>query len=312
MQVLDKTFGKTFGKTFDKALGKVRYNRRTSPMFYWSHAPALWLRRLRTRRPLSPVARRVSDDLRATAVGTTSIDELAFPGRDRFWEQVDGLVRRMEPVTVGAIDGDVLDGRNTHFHCISIDCPQLAEEAPEVLMLGVDETVLDAIERYLGVPAALCDVHLRKDVGNGAQVGTRIWHLDTEDHRTVRMIVYLNDITVDDGPFEYLPLDISSSMPPEVIDRGLRAKGDPLLDEEMEQLVSPERWCQAIGPRGTVSLADNARLFHHGKAHESLRLAIFYTFTSRSPRYPAIRRSPVFDDRLSPRQRGAFFVDTTL
>ena len=298
-------------QVIDKALTKVRYNRRTSPLFYWSHAPLLWARTTTSRRPLTPLVRSVSDELRAKAAASTSLDELAVQNEDRLWQQVDALVQRMEPATVSPTDGDVGDGRNTHFHCISIDCPELAEDAPEVLMLGVDETILDIIERYLGVPVALCDVHLRKDFGTGAQVGTRIWHLDTEDHRTIRMIVYLNDVTTDNGPFEYLPLDVSSSMPADIVDRGLRAKGDPLLDEEMSRLVPRERWQQAVGPRGSVSLADNARLFHHGKAHESMRLAIFYTFTSRSPRYPAIERNHAFDDRLNPRQRQAFFVDTT-
>lgn len=302
----DERSGEMWQRFIVKVGDKLRYGRRTSPAYYWAHAPLLWIRRPRP----GAAARRVSDDLRARAATITSIDELGLANKDAFWAEVDALVERLEPVTVGPLSGDLLDGRNTQAHCISIDPPELAEVAPEVLMAGLDDNVLDAVEQYLGVPVAFCGVHLRKDIGNSAQVGTRIWHLDTEDHRTVRMIIYLNDVTVDDGPFEYIPLDISQSMPDEIKERGLRAKDDPLLDDEMARLVPVEQWCQATGPRGTIALADNARLFHHGKAHDSLRLAIFYTFTSRSPRYPRIRRNHRLDARLTPRQQRAFYVDT--
>jgi len=231
---------------------------------------------------------------------------------------VDGSIGRRlggeesKGVPVGALHrrNDRLDGRNTASHCLSFDEPVLARRAPWTILLGLHPTVLDLVESYLRVPVALSALHLRKDIGTGQQTGTRIWHRDTEDHRVIRMIVYLTDVSIDDGPFEYLPLEVSDAMPPVIHERGLRAKGDPLLDEEMEGLAPRSSWAQAIGSRGTIALADNARLFHHGRPHQSERLALFYTFTSRSPRYPVLSRNSTFDHLLTRRQYQAFFLDT--
>ena len=98
--------------------------------------------------------------------------------------------------------GDLLAGRDTSLHCISMDPPELAARFPEVIRFGLEER---AARHHRGVPrgaGGFTTVHLRKDIGGGNQVGTRFWHLDTEDVRVIRMMVYLNDVTLDDGPFE--------------------------------------------------------------------------------------------------------------
>jgi hypothetical protein len=159
------------------------------------------------------------------------------------------------------------------------------------------------------MPVAFTTVHLRKDVGGANQVGTRIWHLDTEDHRVVRILVYLNDVSRDGGPFEYVPLEHRPKLA-RFDERALRAAGDPILDEEMRTLVPEEQWRACTGPTGTVVIADNARLYHHGRVHDSERLALIYTYTTRKPRYPVLQRNTSFDDQLTPRQRAAFFVVT--
>ena len=77
-----------------------------------------------------------------------------------------------------------------------MDPPELAARFPALIEFGLEERLLDIIEAYLGVPVGFTTVHLRKDIGGGNQVGTRFWHLDTEDVRVIRMMVYLNDVTL--------------------------------------------------------------------------------------------------------------------
>ncbi len=184
--------------------------------------------------------------------------------------------------------GDTSDGRSTGLHCNALANGALLAEFPELLQWGTAPAALEPIHRYVGLPLALTDIVARFDIGNDQQVGTRIWHLDSEDVRVVRMIVYLTDVTIDDGPFEYLNRRDTDALSPLLRARAIRAKVDPILNEELETIVPRERWCQALGPAGTVFMADNARLLHHGRVHSSTRLAVFYTYTSRLPRYPKL------------------------
>ncbi|MEK7424920.1 MAG: hypothetical protein AAB131_13900 [Actinomycetota bacterium] len=277
-------------------------------MLYQLHRPALWVSG--RQRHFAPAAKPLAAELRANACVATTIEALGIANADRFWPEVDALLAELEPLGVGRFEGDLSDGRNTAAHCISVDPPELLAKAPQALLAGLDETLLDLAEGYLGVPAAFATVHLRKDLGTDQQVGTRIWHIDTEDHRVLRVIVYLDHVGIDDGPFEYIPLQQTNRQSAQIKDRGYRAAGDPLLDDEMATLVPRAEWRQVTGPRGTVAIADNARLFHHGRPHSSQRLALIYTYTSRSPKYPQLHRNPCFDDRLSKRQRASFFADT--
>jgi hypothetical protein len=292
----------------DRVRSRLRHSSKLSPAFYHLHRPALWVSK--RHRHTAPAIDAVIGELRDTACVVTSVGALGIAHTDRFWADVDSLLAEIAPLGIGHFEGDLSDGRSTAAHCLSIDPPELLKKSPNVLLTGLDETMLDLAESYLGVPVAFTTVHLRKDIGTAQQVGTRIWHLDTEDHRVLRVIVYLADVGIDDGPFEYIPLEQTKQQSKAIKERGYRAAGDPLLDDEMATLVPQSQWRQSTGPRGTMAIADNARLFHHGKPHASQRLALIYTYTSRSPRYPQLHRNPSFDDQLSPRQRASFFVDT--
>ncbi len=246
----------------------------------------------------------VLDELRATAVAATSLSALGLAATDSFLDAVAELRAALPEAPSLSEDGDRRSGRSTWLHCRALDAAALARRWPPILLLGVDPQLLALVERYLGVPPALTAVDLRQDVGTGEQVGTRIWHLDTEDHRNLRMMVYLSDVGPDDGPFEYVPLSVTERLGA-LHDRARRAEGDPILDDELERTVPRARWQRVLGPAGTVALADNTRLLHHSAVHRSSRLALLYTFTSRHPRYPALVRNPRYDDWLTPYQRRA-------
>jgi hypothetical protein len=242
-----------------------------------------------------PPATEASRSLQAEYTAHLGID--ALTSSDAWKATSEKLTGLLTERATPAEGFDLLDGRSTQLHCSSIENWTLIEACPEIAQWGAAPAVVSVIHRYLGVPPVMTHVVARLDYGTAQQVGTRIWHLDTEDVRVVRMIVYLSDVSQTDGPFEYLDRRDTEQLSPDIRARAIRAKGDPLLDGELRQLVPEQRWRQAIGPAGSVFLADNARLLHHGKVHESTRLALFFTYTSRFPRYPVI---PPVDERYGP------------
>ena len=275
--------------------------------------PSYYRVRTLLHRPENSLRRKVDKDISngliKDAVCVTSLEDLALAETTELMHTVSDMLPGLPNASEHKPKGNAADGRSTSLHCYSVDPPELIVQYPIVLKWGLEEHLLDIMEAYLGLPPALTNVHVRKDFGNRDQVGTRIWHVDTEDYRVVRLIVYLSDVTIDDGPFEYIPKRFNSICSP-LLKRALRAEGDPVLDIEMRDYVAQSDWQQCTGPSGTVVIADNAALFHHGKPHNSERIILIYTYTSRKPRYPKLTRNAALDDRLTPRQQSCFFVNT--
>lgn len=241
----------------------------------------------------------------------THLDQLGLPITARFRAAVDAVLATLPDRSThpgSAQSGlDPLLGRNTSLHCFSVDGPQLLEHFPALVQFGLEERILDIVEDYLGVPVALTALSLRKDVGGGNQLGTRYWHLDSEDVKVIRMMVYLSDVSLADGPFEYISRTLTNSIR-SLKKRALRSAGNPISDDEMRLHIPESQWSPITGPAGTVLLADNARCYHHGKVHDSERTMLIYTYTSRNPRYPRVTRNSGLDSTLSERQRSCMFL----
>jgi hypothetical protein len=286
----------------------------STKLFHGRVSPAVYRARELAHRPQRPhlgghdgemLAR-----LREDGGCVTSLGELGYPTNDALLADVRSMLPTLPSAEDHVPQGDPLAGRSTSLHCISVDPPELARRAPSALLWGLEERMLDLVETYLGVPAAFTTAHLRKDIGGGTQLGTRFWHIDTEDKRVVRVLVYLSDVTMATGPFEFIPRPLTDACTA-LRERALRSNGDPVFDDEMRTYIPEAEWRPCVGPAGTVAIADNAAVYHHGKVHDAERIVLIYTYTSRHPLYPRLVRNDAFDDQLSARQRSCFFVPTS-
>jgi len=166
-------------------------------------------------------------------------------------------------------------------HAVQIGSGQAIAKHPNLFTWGLEERLLDLVEYYIGLPVAYFGVTLCRDIANGKQVGTRLWHRDGEDHRVIKIIVYLNDVDIAGGPFEYIPRRLTPA--------GRRVVPyENRLDAGMQQIVPQSAWRACTGASGTVVIADTANVFHHGKVPETDRLALFFTYTSRKPKRPTL------------------------
>ncbi|MEO1235392.1 MAG: phytanoyl-CoA dioxygenase family protein [Planctomycetota bacterium] len=161
---------------------------------------------------------------------------------------------------------------------------------PEVFRLGLHPPVLDLVESYLGFSPAYHGAYVRRDFARRSSSRSRLWHLDLEDHRMFKLIVYVRDVTEADGPIEVVPAAASR--------RIVREQGygggwihQPQLQDAIE--AAPRR--SVTGPAGTVVLIDPSRVLHRGgplePGHE--RFTVFYDFTTARPRRPYYCKSSV-------------------
>lgn len=175
-------------------------------------------------------------------------------------------------------------------------------------MWGLENRILDILENYYGVPVACIGANLRRDIANQQQIGTRLWHLDGEDRKVIKIGIYLHDVGSENGPFEYIPRRFTPSY------RSFKHINYAITDEAMNKVVPASKWKSCLGSAGTVIFADNAKIFHHGKIPESDRYTLFYAYTSRKPKRPEHCRVspwreglPLLAGKLSTRQQASIW-----
>ena len=81
---------------------------------------------------------------------------------------------------------------------------------PEIYMWGLNQRLLGVVENYIGLPIRYHGADLRREFNDGKLNDVRQWHVDAEDRRMFKIIVYLNDVLPGGGPFQYLPKGVTA------------------------------------------------------------------------------------------------------
>jgi hypothetical protein len=172
---------------------------------------------------------------------------------------------------------------------------------PDTWRWGLREDVLDLAESYLGLPPRYVGAEVRRESADGQHYNTRQWHRDAEDHRVLKLLIWLEDVGPDDGGFEWIPSWLT-----EDINAELRYVSGARTDQEMARFPKHA----AEGPRWTAVLADTRKVFHRaGIPHHRDRYSLTFAWTSRHPTKtynPAervsIEQAAQFSSGLSARQ----------
>lgn len=109
----------------------------------------------------------------------------------------------------------------------------------------------------------------------GAPFGSQLWHRDTENGpNCLRAMVYLTDVTMQNGPFCFVPGSHQGGrLDPKVCDR--------FPDWGFEEIIPKEHWETYEGPRGSVILFDTMG-YHRGLPNvSSRREALVFTYNVR-------------------------------
>lgn len=206
-----------------------------------------------------------------------------------------------EGVFVASLDALGIDFSAKMFNDAQQILPELAQILPDnssefvihatneqimnhssIFMWGLEAQLLKLVENYLGLPVAYHGAYFRRDLNNLVERKSRCWHIDREDRRMFKIIIYLNDVDEEGGPFEYIPVDLSVEL-----SRRLHYKYDYIRNQRMQTFISPSNYKTCTGVAGTVIIADTGKIFHRGRIPlQRDRFAVFYDYTSRYPQYP--------------------------
>lgn len=228
----------------------------------------------------------IVEQLRHHGVVVTNCESLKIDTSALFLDAAYSIKRRLALEPVGAHSGKSL----------IIAPPALVNDYPAAFRWGLHPKLLRIVENYLGLPVAYHGMYFRRDFSNSKLVKSKFWHRDMEDYRSLKIVVYLNDISDDSGgPLQFIPKSMSEKMA-----KNLGYQYGYLKDSLVERIISSDNWKSCLGPEQTVILIDTAQLFHRGKAPLATdRFAIFFDYTSRYPKRPYYCKSSLSRARMS-------------
>lgn len=219
---------------------------------------------------LSTSDKSLLETIKREGVAITSLESLGITSTPRFFQAAKNLMQEI-PKSIYAQKNEFV------VHATS----QQIMEYPEIFLWGLEQRLLNIVENYVGLPVAYHGAYFRRDIANKIERKSRLWHMDKEDRKVLKIIVYLNNIGDDGGPFQYIPQSLTSTAA-----SFLRYNYEYIQEKTMERVIPPSHWKSCTGLSGTVVFATTSSIFHRGKIPlTSDRFAVFFDYTSRQPRH---------------------------
>jgi hypothetical protein len=201
-----------------------------------------------------------------------------FPVTDLGWPGTQEMLAALEQL-VGELEGAAVETNG------QAEIPHARIRAhPALNDWGASPRVRSFMESYLELPAFYGAPRVMRQAARGGCHGVRRWHLDVEDFRVVKLIIYLNDVEAGGGPFEYFSRDKGAALADM-----LRYRGGGLATEEKlrEAGLDGEASETACLARHTAILVDTARILHRAQppVHRDRHAVTFSWFSIYGFRY---------------------------
>ncbi|MGB6299608.1 MAG: hypothetical protein WBF90_25990 [Rivularia sp. (in: cyanobacteria)] len=150
---------------------------------------------------ISDYEQNLIDTLRSEGVAMTSLQALSIPSTEIMLEAANNLKPKI-PQSISQNKNEFV------VHAT----PQQILEHKEIFLWGLQQRLINIIENYIGLPVAYHGAYFRRDNTNPVQIKSRLWHIDPEDRKVLKVVIYLNDVSENNGPFEYIPLPFNSEI----------------------------------------------------------------------------------------------------
>jgi hypothetical protein len=266
--------------------------------------------------PLTPVENRVVKDLRADGVAFAQIDEFFSDSTLSDFQHYfhEHLARKEAEMSANDFQSTDLDKIKPYLIRLSDFCVLKGNDIPTKVCTHPAFAKIAA--HYMGMIPRFNGTNLWRTIPSPAadRIASQRWHRDYNDFRIVKVFLYLNDVTDESGPFEYLKGSHGGGRYQRVlankfrkgIDRGYCA--DDELAELDVKLRAEHQVCS--GKAGTLIFADTHGFHRGGKAIEGYRdVFVFNYFTNADVSGVGFRIEEDFPEVASPFLRKVLGID---
>lgn len=143
---------------------------------------------------------------------------------------------------------------------------KVSAESP-FIALALNQYLTTIISSYLRTSPNLCYVELNRSkviASDSSEVQSQRWHRDPAIRKCVKVFVYWNDVTEDSGPFQFIPGTHYGGRHAGIMSSNRKTGGSYYPDQKSVQNRFGNEIFSAIGPKGTVVIADTSGLHRGG------------------------------------------------
>ena len=147
----------------------------------------------------------------------------------------------------------------------------------------LNKKFIEIFENYFCLPLHYKGADIRKDINDGQKIETRLWHIDSEDEKIIKILFYLNKVDTNGGPFTYIKKNIINkkhSFKHKTADGRIK-------DETMNQVCDKKNMLEFTNENYNFAIVDTANIFHKGKLPEISRYSVFFCYNSKFPLQPS-------------------------
>jgi hypothetical protein len=151
--------------------------------------------------------------------------------------------------------------------------PEDLEAYPSILDFALSSEVLSVVSHYLqcipampvSIPGGVrfAESSIEYDDNPDVFKDSQLFHIDYFSKPSVYVIVLLRDVTIDHGPFCFVPASISQQAAA-ALKYWSRGKPYRLSDEEVYSVINPDQVIPMTYAKGTVLFLDPSACFHFG------------------------------------------------
>jgi hypothetical protein len=265
---------------------------------------------------LSKIEQNVLNNLNRDGIALTSIDDLLDDDsefRDLSSTVDDMLESRKEEIAElesRAADTTKIGSKTFNLELLG---GELTFDSTDIFSrFALSPVVLNIANAYLRMYAKLRYYNVWHTFASAAAAReSQLWHFDREDNYILKIFVYLRDVGDGTGPFTYAPGTHRkgaywNQQPESFSEDNVRRS----TDEQMNAVVSREKWIKAIGKKGTIIFADTRGYHKGGEARTGNRLMFTCMFTSPASDSKRLLHYPDSNnfERLDKKQRHALNV----
>ena len=221
--------------------------------------------------------------LGAEGVSITTLEDLDLPDTAALQSALRGLQARLRT--------RLAPGLST----IRVTNDEIADD-PTIWRWGLNERLLDLAENYLGLPPRYYGADVRCEVADTRTFDVRQWHRDIEDDRLFKVLIWLNDVDIEGGPFQFVAKPVTATA-----SKTLSYVSGFVSDSRLASAADESHWQSAVGPAWTAVFADTAHVFHRAMPptrHNRFSLTITYSTWYSRKLYPKVPFSAAQQARI--------------
>ncbi len=149
---------------------------------------------------------------------------------------------------------------------------QLAGDAdlmarPKIAEFVLSEEILSLASHYLGQVPLLSRFDMWWSPVNASLSESQFYHYDGEDETQLKVILYLNRVDEETGPFTLLSAQDSEKVKSTKV--FAQRRSERLDDVRVESTVGRDAVVRIMGPAGTLAACDTGRCLHYGSRAKS-------------------------------------------